>query len=788
MNIPPAKKTRSKWSVRKKFLKKSVEAVMYFAVKTFFKLIKLHPQTHKILKCSFELGNPADTKWPTETIPMISRLLSVGFWNYSFFQFNRDFFFPFWASEQYNPSNKSFIPRSHNLLSMNQTHRNWVSLSFPGKKEEISLDQAAAIMPYAEAYTIEFATLEKGRVVRPHDDVSKLKFNVDKLSHIQVTWMGVDISITATPKGCKVKCAGKRNLIVSIRPFNMEGIALLGKLNYHKDKYYVDGDVDLQFTNRPTHYLLSAFNNGDALKGLAKSVKIKNDAFETKKIHRKKRKNKVQDTAGVATAAFLFSSADLVEFEIDDNQCFKIQQETLPHFDIKSEKLSHSIENIWKYYFPQLLEINLPGEYGEAFRTTRNHLMTLWDYDSVTPGSFTYNHFWIRDAAIMMKALLLIGGHTPVKRIVERFPKLIDRSGNFHSQKGEYDANGQALWIVAEYAKITKDTKPLTAQAKSLNRLIKWIGQAIKKNGGVLPPGFSAEHLGVTDWYLWDNFWALGGLYAIEPFKDIIRNESIRTTYNNLRGSLDHYLKDYKYYPAALGRKKDAGMIGSICAVYPLATTDFFNKRMLNTVDTIRKRYFLKGGFFQENIHSGINPYLSLQIAECYLHFGDPRSALKILDRILGWSAFAYTYPEAVHPKTGGGCMGDGFHGWAFAEMVTLFRNLFLIDVEDQAILLPGLRPEWFKSSFSAKNLHSSIANLSVEYKNKTLEISGFAQPQEILLALPNQVKIEEILSEVETSEKVKWPWVISQKNTDYNYIRIKLGETKFKARLTAHF
>jgi hypothetical protein len=31
--------------------------------------------------------------------------------------------------------------------------------------------------------------------------------------------------------------------------------------------------------------------------------------------------------------------------------------------------------------------------------------------------------------------------------------------------------------------------------------------------------------------------------------------------------------------------------------------------------------------------------------------------------------------PEAIHPKTGGGAMGDGHHGWAAAEII-----LFLLD------------------------------------------------------------------------------------------------------------
>jgi hypothetical protein len=55
-------------------------------------------------------------------------------------------------------------------------------------------------------------------------------------------------------------------------------------------------------------------------------------------------------------------------------------------------------------------------------------------------------------------------------------------------------------------------------------------------------------------------------------------------------------------------------------------------------------------------------------------------------------------WPEAIHPHTYGGCMGDGQHGWAAAEWVMMIRNLFVREEGEALILGSGIMPEWTAS------------------------------------------------------------------------------------------
>jgi hypothetical protein len=40
------------------------------------------------------------------------------------------------------------------------------------------------------------------------------------------------------------------------------------------------------------------------------------------------------------------------------------------------------------------------------------------------------------------------------------------------------------------------------------------LNEAGKLHNGLLPAGFSAEHLGPNDYYFWDDFWSVSGLFS----------------------------------------------------------------------------------------------------------------------------------------------------------------------------------------------------------------------------------------------------------------------------------
>jgi hypothetical protein len=148
--------------------------------------------------------------------------------------------------------------------------------------------------------------------------------------------------------------------------------------------------------------------------------------------------------------------------------------------------------------------------------------------------------------------------------------------------------------------------------------------------------------------------------------------------------------------PASPNRRLDTGAIGSLVADYPLQLFDPDHPWVRETVTFLLDHCMQKGGFFQDIIHSGINPYLTLAIAQSLLRQGD-RRCRHLVKSVASMASPTGQWPEAIHPLTGGGCMGDGQHGWAAAEWILMMRNIFIREEGSWLVIGSGIFPEWLE-------------------------------------------------------------------------------------------
>ncbi|MFO7726402.1 MAG: hypothetical protein R6V45_12745, partial [Oceanipulchritudo sp.] len=150
--------------------------------------------------------------------------------------------------------------------------------------------------------------------------------------------------------------------------------------------------------------------------------------------------------------------------------------------------------------------------------------------------------------------------------------------------------------------------------------------------------------------------------------------------------------------PAAPLRRMDSGAIGSMVADYPLKLDWVSSDRLLATADWLMRESFHKGGFFQNMIHSGINAYLTLDLAQTLLSYGDSRY-MDLVQATADIASPTGKWPEAVHPQTEGGCMGDGEHAWAAAEWCQMMRALFIEEGEEELRIGKGLPSAWLEQA-----------------------------------------------------------------------------------------
>jgi len=62
------------------------------------------------------------------------------------------------------------------------------------------------------------------------------------------------------------------------------------------------------------------------------------------------------------------------------------------------------------------------------------------------------------------------------------------------------------------------------------------------------------------------------------------------------------------------------------------------DERILKTADYLRDHSSHGGGFFQNMIHSGINAYLTLHLAQIQLRAGQPETAWKLMENVGDYS------------------------------------------------------------------------------------------------------------------------------------------------------
>jgi hypothetical protein len=307
-----------------------------------------------------------------------------------------------------------------------------------------------------------------------------------------------------------------------------------------------------------------------------------------------------------------------------------------------------------------------------------------------------------------------VGLEERAARALSRFPERQTKLGYFRSQEGEWDSNGEVLWILHRYQQLTG--KKLTADWDNvIVRGARWImrkrlaGTLDAPHAGLLPAGFSAEHLGPNDYYYWDDFWGIAGLRCAS---DMVR-------------SRDGPWQPSSRAPPTISRG-GGPQPGNLCAAagtsrhagFALPAAGFRRHRfargrlplaaamppMIHGCSTAPifccKPVSSKGAFFQDMIHSGLNAYLTLHVAQVLLRAGDPRYQ-DLMDAVAGLATSTGHWPEAIHPHTGGGCMGDGHHVWAAAEWVFMVRNCFVREEGDRLILCAGIGERWLREGGS---------------------------------------------------------------------------------------
>ena len=650
-------------------------------------------------------AQPSEVGEPIELLRAGMVFHARGLVNTKAIQNNLDWVWPYWVERQFNPADESFIPRAFSFSHINLTQRDWTAVGLPDVPFYSIVDPRGLVTPLYDGWSLDFWVLpDAGEPLFPSklaefQQSLVMEKNLLVRSRAAVRGLALDTEVSLSLEKGEPHCCIRVNatgamggfLAVSLRPYNPEGISAVDKVALAVDRrsWLVNGRNPVLFDREPVRQALSVYKEGDVSHRLDKAA---DPATE------------VTCPVGMATAVALFPLAALRDgpLELRVPIYDELKPKTRPTFAATTS---------WSDAMAPIAKLRLGDPLVQRLYDLAAINLVLHAPGEVYPGPYTYKRFWFRDAAFILNALLTLGGVERTRRSLAEFAPRQRHDGYFLSQEGEWDSNGEAIWTFHRFVTLTGE-KPGSEWLQAVAKGARWISRKrLPANSGLpeaglLPAGFSAEHLGPNDFYYWDDFWGVAGLRCAAGLlltSDAALAAECEREATSFMATIERSFPSgpHRRFPGAIPaspkRRMDSGAIGSVVADYPLQLFAPGDERILRTADYLRDHSGYKGCFFQQMIHSGINAYLTLHLAQVRLRAGEPEIAWQLMDSVAALASPTGQWPEAIHPRSGGGCMGDGEHIWAAAEWALMVRNCFVREEAGALILGSGLRPEWWQ-------------------------------------------------------------------------------------------
>lgn len=644
-------------------------------------------------------AQPSEVGEPIELLRAGVVFHARGLINSRVIQHNLDWVWPYWIERQFDPLDVSFIPRAFSITHINLTHRNWTAIGYPDCPELPIVDPRGLLTPLLDGWSLDgWLLAEDGRCLLPsraaecrqrqamdcQDLDAGVRITTDTetagLALTSSAWVELEAGVPVCKLRLQARADSDARLVLALRPANPEGISFIHQVSLSpaRDAWIVDDAQRVEFSRAAERHHVSDYRHGDVF------------------IHLRDRDDQ---TAGLCDVGMVTAAA---LFPVKAGEAAEITA------SIPLAAAAPLAADAWASAQRNRCQLACPDPDYQFLYDAALTSLILHSPDDVYPGPYTYKRFWFRDAAFIIHALLCAGLTDRAERALARFPARQTALGYFRSQEGEWDANGEVLWILQRFYELT-GRPPAAEWFGPIRRGARWIMRKRLSedmdapHAGLLPAGFSAEHLGPNDYYYWDDFWGIAGLRAAAAMlekADPAHSREFAQAADDFAAAVETSLASCEArlgrpaMPASPYRRLDAGAIGSLACGYPVQLCAANDPRLLDCVEFLLDRCFVKGAFYQDMIHSGLNAYLTLHVAQVLLRAGDPRY-LDLMDAVAALASPTGQWPEAIHPLTGGGCMGDGHHVWAAAEWLLMIRNCFVREEGDALILCAGIPARW---------------------------------------------------------------------------------------------
>lgn len=426
------------------------------------------------------------------------------------------------------------------------------------------------------------------------------------------------------------------------------------------------------------------------------------------------------------------------------------------------------------------VKIDLPRSGAALARTLRSsmaYVLVNARGPALQPGTRSYRRSWIRDGALTSSALLRLGHDADVRAFIDWYIEYMFQDGKMPccvDARGadpvpENDSDGEMLYLVAEYFRMTGDTATVVRHWPFLARIATHLDSLRQTRRtpmyrtpdslfvfGLLPPSISHEGYSAKPAYsYWDDWWGIRGMADAVFLAGVARDTTRAHTFGvaadqfrtDVRASIARSMAMHKQAvlpgAAELG---DFDPTSSTIALEPAQGLSLLPASVVRaTFDSAWANFTNR----RDGKTSWVNytPYEWRQVGS-FIRLNQPARAHALASwymaarRPIEWNQWAeVVWHDTRAPKF----IGDMPHGWVASDFMRATLDFIAYERVDDSTLVvgAGIPLVWAraKAGVTVQGLHTwwGTLELSVRYANgmARMNVAGVHPPRGIEVRAP---------------------------------------------------
>lgn len=371
------------------------------------------------------------------------------------------------------------------------------------------------------------------------------------------------------------------------------------------------------------------------------------------------------------------------------------------------------------------------------------------DHGDVHGGEGFYDTFFIRDGAYQVMELEEAGLHEAARLAVRLYLDRQREDGRFESQTGQLDANGQAMWVLWQYALMTRDHAWLEEVYPRMRRAAEWIREARRSApadspyAGLLPAAVADGE------FLWDgehhivgyDFWNLRGLLCTaEAAQALGRDgeaEELLAEAASYREAIDAAWRrtGLAHFPPSW---EGAGTHwGNTETLWPTPIFDRDDERVAALIDHVRDEF--GGGYIEGTIQwrgtpQAIHPYMGAYTTMADLALGNDERVVRDFYWTLLHSTEAHAFPEGILYERRTAWSDTIPHVTGACNYAVLLRHMLVHEDGESLVLLSAIPDWWLDEGRTIR-----VERLPTHFGEMALTVRGTAEGVEVALDPPKR-------------------------------------------------